>query len=248
MDGKDYYQVLGVARTAGGDEIRRRYLALAKEHHPDHSGDTQQMMLLNAAYETLSNPQTRFLYNNQLDDQAVADAVAADDLYRAEDTPPRPRHAPEKQPHVRRPAAQPQARRTRPPQQRSWAGRIMSFVTAMAAILIVGATIAGHLPKTGTVNAFNLSPSTTDSSTGTNTGGTATTDATAGTDTENTNGDVSADSPAGMGVAQTAAPDTSSTADPDMPVDGTLQPRTPAETHYRCTLHYIASYKRMNCN
>ncbi|MEQ1384000.1 DnaJ domain-containing protein, partial [Salmonella enterica] len=35
MEYKDYYKILGVPRTAGGDEIKRAYRKLARQYHPD---------------------------------------------------------------------------------------------------------------------------------------------------------------------------------------------------------------------
>jgi curved DNA-binding protein len=56
MEFKDYYKVLGVARTASDDEIKKAYRKLARRHHPDLSkaADSQaRMQDINEAYEVL---------------------------------------------------------------------------------------------------------------------------------------------------------------------------------------------------
>ncbi|MDQ2973163.1 MAG: DnaJ domain-containing protein [bacterium] len=59
----DYYKVLGVKKTASNGDIRKAYLRLAKEHHPDRGGDSKRMNKLNEAYETLKEPKARELYD-----------------------------------------------------------------------------------------------------------------------------------------------------------------------------------------
>lgn len=58
-DKRDYYEVLGVSRNAGEDEIKRAYRALAKKYHPDvNKGDTaseQKFKEISEAHEVLSD-------------------------------------------------------------------------------------------------------------------------------------------------------------------------------------------------
>jgi hypothetical protein len=48
------YEVLGVPPTASAEEIRRAYLTLARRHHPDAGGSTDEMRRLNEAWSALS--------------------------------------------------------------------------------------------------------------------------------------------------------------------------------------------------
>lgn len=63
----DYYAVLGVARDASADDIKRAYRKLARKHHPDvNPGDKdaeEQFKRVSAAYEALSNADKRRLYD-----------------------------------------------------------------------------------------------------------------------------------------------------------------------------------------
>ncbi len=67
MAGKDYYQILGVSRSASEKEIKQAYRRLARKHHPDlNPGDKSaeaKFKEINAAYEVLSNPEKRKKYD-----------------------------------------------------------------------------------------------------------------------------------------------------------------------------------------
>jgi len=60
----DYYQVLGVDRTADEQAIKRAYRKLAMKHHPDRGGDPDQFAKVQEAYDALSNPQSKAEYDN----------------------------------------------------------------------------------------------------------------------------------------------------------------------------------------
>lgn len=67
MDYKDYYQILGVSRSASADEIRSAYRKLALKYHPDRNPDNKQaedkFKEMNEAYQVLSDPQKRTRYD-----------------------------------------------------------------------------------------------------------------------------------------------------------------------------------------
>jgi molecular chaperone DnaJ len=67
MPTKDFYEVLGVSRSANADEIKRAYRALARKHHPDVADNKAEaehrFKEINEAYEVLSDPQKRAQYD-----------------------------------------------------------------------------------------------------------------------------------------------------------------------------------------
>ena len=80
---RDYFKILGLARDATNEEIKRRYRVLALEFHPDRQRDKepeeQEIALkrfqdVEAAYAVLSDPEKRADFEREL----MAEAVSLD--------------------------------------------------------------------------------------------------------------------------------------------------------------------------
>jgi molecular chaperone DnaJ len=61
----DYYETLGVSRTASEDEIKKAFRKLAHKYHPDKgTGDEKKFKEINEAYQVLSNKEKRARYDH----------------------------------------------------------------------------------------------------------------------------------------------------------------------------------------
>ena len=81
----DFYAVLGVARTASPDEIKRAYLALVREYTPERAQEVFKR--IREAYETLSDPTTRGQYDTRLDPRITGLLNQASEAMQAKDYP-----------------------------------------------------------------------------------------------------------------------------------------------------------------
>jgi curved DNA-binding protein len=60
----DYYSILGVAKNASEQDIRKAYKKMSMQHHPDRGGDEEKFKQINEAYSTLKDPAKRQQYDN----------------------------------------------------------------------------------------------------------------------------------------------------------------------------------------
>ncbi|HLQ31388.1 MAG TPA: molecular chaperone DnaJ [Chloroflexota bacterium] len=63
---RDYYEILGVARNASDDDIKKAFRRLARQYHPDVNKNKDaeaRFKEINEAYEVLSDPQKRQMYD-----------------------------------------------------------------------------------------------------------------------------------------------------------------------------------------
>jgi curved DNA-binding protein len=92
MDYKDYYQILGISKTATAEEIKKAYRKLAVKYHPDKNAGNKQaedkFKEVNEANEVLGDPEKRRKYDElgsnwkQYDQQAGQGGFNSGDYYR----------------------------------------------------------------------------------------------------------------------------------------------------------------------
>ena len=95
MNGRDYYQTLGLDRNASQQQVKEAYRRLAFQFHPDRNmGDasaTQRMMDINEAYAALSDVRKRGEYDSLRDRYGASaydrfrQAHSAEDIFRGSD-------------------------------------------------------------------------------------------------------------------------------------------------------------------
>lgn len=134
-----YYDVLGVARGASAAEIKTAYRASVRRWHPDlHNGSSEahiRLVEINRAYETLSDPVKRLLYDNEMFGTRTNRGSNGSETPRPR-PPGRPPPTPSR-PTTPSPATSPRAP-TRPPS--SIPAGVIRLVTA--GLIVVGVLLA----------------------------------------------------------------------------------------------------------
>lgn len=78
MSKRDYYEVLGVGKSASADEIKKAFRRLAVQHHPDkEGGDETRFKEINEAYEVLKDESKRKRYD-QFGHAGIGSSAASD--------------------------------------------------------------------------------------------------------------------------------------------------------------------------
>jgi molecular chaperone DnaJ len=63
MSKRDYYEILGVSKSASADEVKKAFRKAAVKYHPDKGGDEVKFKEVNEAYEVLKDQQKRQRYD-----------------------------------------------------------------------------------------------------------------------------------------------------------------------------------------
>src|SRR3954463_12919839 len=77
MAKRDYYEILGIGKSASADEIKKAFRRQAVQHHPDRGGDEAKFKEVNEAYEVLKDEKKRQRYD-QFGHAGVGTSAASD--------------------------------------------------------------------------------------------------------------------------------------------------------------------------
>ena len=85
---EDYYKILGVQKTASGEEIKKAYRKLAMKYHPDHTkgdkGAEEKFKKISEAYAVLSDKEKRKEYDT-FGSEGFRQRFSQEDIFRGFD-------------------------------------------------------------------------------------------------------------------------------------------------------------------
>src|SRR3989338_3219457 len=84
MTKRDYYEILGVSKNSGRDEIKRAYKKLALQYHPDKGGDAEKFKEISEAYAVLSDDNKKSQYD-QFGHAGFDQRFSQEDIFRNAD-------------------------------------------------------------------------------------------------------------------------------------------------------------------
>ena len=157
MSDANFYQVLGVARSAGADEIRSAYRELVKKHHPDlftatldKAEATEKLRQINEAYAVLGNAKRRQRYDQEL-------------VQKSQTRPRAPSAAKRPRPSGPRRQAEPRRKTAKIPKVRlhfskKWAGYSLAAATGILVLIYAGQSVPRLITAWTLVEKLEVSP------------------------------------------------------------------------------------------